>query len=180
MTTLDSGDIGTMGLFLDIFGAFFLAQGFIIKSAEATVVEASDYMDGNPYRLRSAIYQRIEAWTGFIFLFIGFALQLSTYQSFVTKGSNDNVSFTMGVPVVLVLCTILITNRLKKRLAYNAINTAFNFKRRVALELTTKRSMKSEDQQAKAAKFYGEVIGIKRKNSETVDRYIDRVLKSYQ
>ena len=72
---LDSGLVGDLGLALDIMGAFFLAQSFVVKQLEEVVRETGSYYGANPFALRSACYSRVEARVGLFFLALGFTGQ---------------------------------------------------------------------------------------------------------
>lgn len=70
-----------LGLFLDIIGAYFLAQGFITKNLEDIVCESwgsegGKYPGGLSENLSISLYQQsVEARTGFLILALGFILQ---------------------------------------------------------------------------------------------------------
>jgi len=69
------------GLFLDIIGAYFLAQSFITKNLEDVVCESwgnkgGKYPGGLSDNLGISLYQQsVEARTGFLALACGFVLQ---------------------------------------------------------------------------------------------------------
>jgi len=98
---ITSGFIGQAGLLLDIIGAFFLSQGFVLKQPEDVVREASSFWNGNPFFLKSAISQRIEARVGFIFLLLGFVGQFLSYTGLFVTGS-DSVSGELIVLGVVI------------------------------------------------------------------------------
>lgn len=70
-----------LGLFLDIVGAYFLAQAFVIKKVEEIISESwgdegEKYPGGLSENLGISLYaQSIDARTGFIVLMLGFVLQ---------------------------------------------------------------------------------------------------------
>jgi hypothetical protein len=178
MGFVDSGVLSSFGVGMDLIGAFFLSQSLFIKNLDKTIIEASDYMNGNPYRLKSAIYQRIDAITGFIFLALGFFFQFIANLNFIPKGENDILSLTITLLVLLALLAWSITGPIKRDQSRKSIIETFLL--RTALELTSKSSMKTKDQFLEAAKFYGEAIGIKPENNERAEQYAERILTEYR
>lgn len=94
---ITNGTVGTIGLSLDIIGAYFLAQGFIKKTIIETWTETRDLVDGNPLKMRGALHQMVEARVGFVLLFLGFIGQLLAYS-----GTFDLGKSTLGGPWILV------------------------------------------------------------------------------
>jgi hypothetical protein len=85
---LTTGLIGDVGLILDITAAFFLAMSFVLKKQAEMFRETSDYWNGNPFRLPSAVRQSLEARVGFMFLALGFLGQFIAYSSWFNSGSD--------------------------------------------------------------------------------------------
>lgn len=80
--------MGGIGLLMDIVGAFLLAESFVLKRRDQIVRETNSYWDGNPYSLRSACYQAIEARAGFAHLALGFSAQFVSYTDRLQQGPN--------------------------------------------------------------------------------------------
>ena len=102
------------GLFLDIIGAYFLAQSFITKNLEDVVCESwgnkgGKYPGGLSDNLGISLYQQsVEARTGFLVLTCGFLLQGigNIYPAFKTP------SYVAIVFVLLVFLAIIIVHKI--------------------------------------------------------------------
>ena len=86
---MTDGTVGSVGLLLDVCGAFFLSQSFVLKKRAETVRETRSYWGVNPYSLRSSVYQGIEARIGFAFLSLGFFGQFLVYSGWLRSGRNQ-------------------------------------------------------------------------------------------
>ncbi len=103
-----------LGLFLDIIGAYFLAQSFITKNLEDIVCESwgnkgEKYPGGLSDNLGLGLYQQsIEARTGFLVLAFGFILQGigSIYPTFKTPPC-----IAIGF-ILLILLAIIIVHKI--------------------------------------------------------------------
>lgn len=71
--------IAILGLIIDINGAWYLSKGLMLKTREQIIKETGfSYSNNDDYTI-SGIYSKIECSIGFIFLFLGFIFQASTY-----------------------------------------------------------------------------------------------------
>lgn len=103
-----------LGLYLDVIGAYFLAQSFITKNLEDIVCESwgnrgKQYPGGMSENLALSLYhQRIEARTGFIVLTIGFILQGigNLYSKLMLP------SYVSAISVLLLLVIIKILHKI--------------------------------------------------------------------
>ena len=120
-TAFTSGDIDAIGLCLDIIGAFFLAQGFVMKRREEIGRETRSYYDGNPFLLRSATQQAVEARVGFVFLALGFLGQLISQ---LTWFSADAAQFPIEIgigSVAVFAAAATVTRTFKRRLSQRVV-----------------------------------------------------------
>ena len=103
-----------LGLFLDIIGAYFLAQSFITKSLEDVICESwgnegGKYPGGLSENLSISLYQQgIEAKTGFMVLTIGFIFQGigNLYSTFIVP---PYIGFGF---ILLILLVIVIVHKI--------------------------------------------------------------------
>lgn len=77
-----------VGLGLDIFGALFLAKGFMAKRIKDIVEESGTYWGFNMYLRDSLAQQQVEAWIGGCSLALGFLCQVIYYA--IRPGSSDS------------------------------------------------------------------------------------------
>jgi|ERR1043166_6220559 hypothetical protein len=100
-----------VGLLFDICGAFFLAQSFIAKNLEDLTFEGTSGY-GSPPNLRyirSNLFQKAEAWIGFVMLAMGFMLQSNDYFLFAspskyTMSTSVVILFLLGL--LILLCSL--------------------------------------------------------------------------
>jgi hypothetical protein len=106
---LDSGLVGDIGLVLDITGAFFLAQSFVLKKKEEIARETASYFDSNPFLLRNACYSSVEARVGVFFLVLGFVGQYVADTQAFPPGPGSYWWATMLAEAVLLGVVWLLT-----------------------------------------------------------------------
>ncbi len=93
-----------LGLFVDIVGAFVLAQGFIVKRLDSLTWEGTSGF-GSPPNIRyisSMIAQKADAQVGFGVLAIGFMLQTLDYLLV-----SPAMSFSLAPWIVLTLSLLV-------------------------------------------------------------------------
>jgi hypothetical protein len=164
-----------MGLLLDMIGAFFLAESFVVKRREQTLREASDYYDGNPHRLRSAVHQAIEGRVGFACLLLGFSAQFAANTDWFEAGLNDSPLplATTGLVAFGVLFTAV--RIVSRRASRRAVARAWG--RSIENNLGHEgRSIRTADQVVDLCFFYGHALDLKRNENETSDLFADRIV----
>ena len=104
--------IGVTGLMLDIIGAWYLSRGLVRKNLKEIVREAPQASFGiNVAYVIGALTQRIEARTGFGFLFFGFVLQALSYLLKMELSSLNLrwwITLSISVPVVVFIVSDLL------------------------------------------------------------------------
>lgn len=116
MIEINSGSVTSIGIVFDIIGAFFLAQSFLFKKIDRIIKETSSYYNGNPFLLPSCIAQRLEAKTGFVFLFIGFLTQMIANTDIINQGKDKIFWLIIILGVLLWLITLLIVKCWAKKI----------------------------------------------------------------
>lgn len=108
-----------LGIWLDIIGAYFIAQGFMTKKLRDIVCEAwGDTNEKYPgcfsENLAISLYeQTIDAWTGFIILSFGFI-----FQGIGTIYSGLFLPYYSGPLFVLIV--LLVSNVIQRKLCFPA------------------------------------------------------------
>lgn len=168
---MTSGDIGSIGLWLDIIGAFFLAESFILKKRLEVVREVGTYLGGNPFLLRSASHQIIEARSGFVFLFFGAIGQLLGQTDLFRSGvSHVSIGFVLVAVFLSILIYFLIrifSRRYSRRMVANEWATM------MANEL--RDNNKTQEEKMKSVLRFGIWLDLKQKTGERDDVFITRM-----
>ncbi len=183
MIEINSGLISNIGIILDIIGAFFLAESFLLKKTNQIVKESSSFWNGNPFLLPSYITQRLEAKTGFVYLLFGFLLQYFANSTLIQQGPDRYVKELLLIGFVLWLMSYLLLKVINRLLARKALikEDGGNFLRGLkdAKEQGDKRFIE-------LAKFYGEALDISRNRKEAelpfakrVYNYIENGVRKY-
>ena len=100
-----------VGLGLDIFGAVFLAKGFMAKRIKDIAEESGAYWNFNSYLRDSLARQQVEAWIGGVSLALGFLCQVIYYA--IRPGSSDSwvVAIALILPLILWFIFIFVSAR---------------------------------------------------------------------
>lgn len=165
-----TGLAGDIGLMLDVTGAFFLAASFVLKKPTHMLREATNYMDGNPFLLPSAVRQALEARVGFVFLFFGFMGQFVADTRWVSRGPDYYPSWLLLVGIaVFVLSWLLVriagTRRARRKLAATWGEVMI-------------RNLKNAgpDRVERIAGFYGDAFSMRRRKDESWDEFHQRLV----
>ena len=174
MIEINSGFLSSIGIVFDIIGAFFLAESFLLKKTDKIVKESSSYMDGNPFLLPSFITQRIEAKTGFVFLMLGFLLQMISNTDFVNQGRDKNFWLILVVGLALWLISVLIVRFWSKKSGQSALikEDGANF-----LRSLNEAKKESQERYSKIVSFYGDALDISKRKDEEDFSYAERLTK---
>ena len=166
------GDIGSIGLWLDIIGAFFLAESFVLKKRLEIVSEAGTYLDGNPFLLRSASHQTVEARCGFVFLFFGAVCQLlgqtDLFRSGVAHVSIFFVTVAVFLSILIYFLVRIFSRRYSRRIVANEWATV------MTNEL--KDFNKTDQEKMTSALRFGILLDLKQKRNEVNDVFIARLV----
>lgn len=168
---MTSGDIGSIGLWLDIIGAFFLAESFILKKRPEIAREARTYIGGNPFLLRSASYQAIEARSGFAFLFLGAVGQLLGQTDIFHAGvARVSICFVL-VAIFLSLLIYSLVKILFRR--YSRGMVADGWATMMANELND--TNKTQEEKMKSALRFGFWLDLKQRRNEMDEVFVARM-----
>jgi hypothetical protein len=167
-----SGFVGSIGLVLDISGAFFLAQSFILKRREAVTREASDYFSGNPYRLRSAVFQANEAWVGFAYLLLGFTGQFLGESTLLTNGVDRFPLLIVLIGVAQLGLVFAIARTVNRERSRRVVAKHFG---QLILEQLAGED-EATDRSASFCDFYAPALDLKRGKGEADQAFIDRTV----
>ena len=171
-----NGFVGSVGLVLDVCGAFFLAESFVIKKREETLRETRSYWDGNPYSLRSAVYQAIEARVGFGFLFLGFLGQFLAYTGWFTTGENRWPIPMLASGVVGLGIAILVVRQVSRRSSRRMVATEWGDSMTKAL--TTGPTSNDPAKLEEIASSYAIALDVRRQEGEGTDVFVQRLTES--
>jgi hypothetical protein len=165
-----TGFVASIGLLADITGAFFLAESFVLKKRTKAVRDVRDYWNGNPYRLRSAIYQSIEARAGFFFLLLGFTGQFLGYTDLFPTGRNRFVLLSLLGGVCISVGALLLVHRW----------TRYRSRREVAREWADPIKKDSENISLESCELYGGALDLNRGQGESVQQFRERIVRLSQ
>ena len=166
------GDIGSIGLWFDIFGAFFLAESFVTKKRAEIARETGSYYDRNPFLLRSYSYQAIEARVGFSFLLLGFVCQLFGQTSRFRPGvAQKPMVLGLGAIIFLALIYFLveISSRHYSRRMIASTSSAWNG--------GINDTNKTQDEKIKLALYYGIALDLEPMKGEKDEDFIARLTR---
>lgn len=170
------GDIGSIGLWLDIIGAFFLAESFILKKRPEIAREACTYLDGNTFLLRSASYQAIEARCGFVFLFFGAAGQLLGQTDLFRSGvAHLSIVFVL-VAIFLSILIYFLVKMLSRRYSRRSV-VAQSWATTLANELND--TNKTQEEKMTSALRFGIWLDLKQKRNEKDEVFVARVKRRF-
>lgn len=168
---MTSGDIGSIGLWLDIIGAFFLAESIVLKKPLEIVREVGTYLGGNPFLLRSASHQTIKARCGFVFLFFGAVGQLLGQTDLFHSGvAHVSICFVLVAVFLSILIHFLVSifsRRYSRRMVANEWVTS------MANEL--KDTNKTQEEKMKSSLRFGIWLDLKQKRNEKDEDFIARM-----
>ena len=107
--------IGVSGLILDIIGAWYLSRGLVRKNLQEIVQEAPQAAFGiNVAYVMGALTQRIEARTGFGFLFFGFGFQALSYLINMEL-SSLHIRWWIALYISVLIAVYIVSDSLVKR-----------------------------------------------------------------
>lgn len=157
----------TIGLFLDILGAIFLAKGFMAKKIQRIINESLTYVGRNKWFRDSLVQQKIEAWIGLIFLFLGFMLQ--AIGNFISSPKRINIStFVILLSIIFILILLFfILLKLIKYLTNRSI---------IEIEAIYYKD-KLDTYKTGSLNYCGECLNILREKNEGDDEYKKRIKK---
>jgi len=163
--------VSVIGIYFDIVGAYYLAQGFINKKPKYLLNETAITHGNlnNIYSLRSFLEQKAEAIIGFILLAFGFSLQMIA----VIFASEYSLT-TPTLMAITISILILIHSIPKALIACLARKYKLNFAMFI-FNLSEKTAFTNDDGTVDI--FIKQLVGIKRKEGEGVDDYINRAKK---
>jgi hypothetical protein len=121
--------------------------------------------------------QRVDATTGFLFLFLGFLSQFIANLSSTRRGENTHISITISVLVLLLAVSIIATRPLKEVKARKVVSKYFAMG---ASQNLLNQNTKTPKQFKKEVEFWGEAIGLRQKKQESLEDYAVRLLKYYK
>ncbi|HEX6883063.1 MAG TPA: hypothetical protein VF530_06755 [Planctomycetota bacterium] len=90
-----------LGLVLVLIGIFLLANGLLVRNPRTLLAEHFGAPRGRLVMLRSALFQRLQAHLAFLFLLVGFALQV--YGHYRAGGEVEPARFPLRWVVALAL-----------------------------------------------------------------------------
>lgn len=165
------GDIGSIGLWLDVIGAFFLTKSIVTKNRSEIVREAGTYLGGNPFLLRGSSHQTIEARCGFVFLFFGAVGQLlgqtDLFRSGVAHLSACFVLVAVFLSILIYYFVRIFSRQYSRRMVANEWVTT------MANEL--KDTNKTQEEKMKSSLRFGIWLDLKQKRNEKDEVFIARV-----
>lgn len=157
---------------MDITGAFFLAESFVVKRREQIIRETNSYWDGNPYSLRSACYQAVEARAGFAHLAIGFTGQFFSYSDLLTQGPNRLVLACVIGGVLYGAVAVTVVHRVARW--YSRRTTSTETAARVESELG---KAEDADKLQSLASFYAPVFDLVQAPGESAADFAARIIE---
>jgi hypothetical protein len=175
MIDINSGFLSSIGIVFDIIGAFFLAESFLLKKYDRILKESSSFWGGNPFLLPSLITQRIEAKTGFIFLMLGFLLQMISNADFVNQGRDKDFWLILVFGLTLWLISMSIIKFWSKSSGQSALITEYGANFLKSLDKAEKKDQKGYSE---LAHFYGDALDLKKDNNED-DCYHAKKVRSF-
>ncbi|HED65542.1 MAG TPA: hypothetical protein ENJ09_08300 [Planctomycetes bacterium] len=97
-------DLPALGLLLAIVGSFLLANSILFRSPRALVAQFFGEPERRLTSLRAYIFHRLQVHLGFLFLLVGFGLQLvGRFRPRPPEGSEFPVQWVGGLLVVVLL-----------------------------------------------------------------------------
>jgi hypothetical protein len=171
-----SGFVGAIGLVLDITGAMFLAQSFVLKKKVEIVRDTASYFDINPYLLRSACYQSVEARFGLFFLVLGFIGQFLAYTGVFHGGPTHYVAQTLLIGVLVLVVANVLSRAVSFRLSRHLLSAQLHGAAIQVLEFLSKQGDSYADKAAASLNSYGKLIKQRRKDGESTEEYGERLI----
>lgn len=100
----------TLGLIFDIIGAWYISRGLIRKTKEEIDIEAGGKYNIHHSNKISLIRQKVECKYGFVFMFIGFLLQIICYviQAIITEKQYSIITLDSKLFLCLLFIEILL------------------------------------------------------------------------
>lgn len=114
--------ISFAGLVLDIFGALFLAKGFMAKRIVSIIGESTSRYGWNQSLRDSLVHQRVEAWIGGSALAVGFLLQSLPYILRIPKRQVVVFAFVLGF-ILLWIATTVVSKRISRKILSKIAST---------------------------------------------------------
>jgi hypothetical protein len=150
-----NGLIGTIGLALDIIGAFYLARHFLKRNPEAFVEESRTLYGSNPFVLRSAAQQAVDAWVGFFHLLAGFLAQALAYSGWFQTGPDRYFLFILAATIAYFCISFPLYQRACIRSSRRRLARTFK-------ETITRSFSEDRGDQARlvTARFYARVLDL--------------------
>jgi hypothetical protein len=170
---MTSGFVSSVGLILDVCGAFFLSESFVLKKREETSRETASYWDGNPFLLRSAVYQTIEARVGFGFLLLGFFGQYLGNSGWFRPGTNRWPIPTLVVGVSLLAVSAVVVRLLSKHRSRRIMAQQWGAG---MLHSLKEKAPAEDDKRQRLATHYSIAFDVPQRSGEETDAFVDRLV----
>jgi hypothetical protein len=170
---LTSSDVSCIGLCLDVIGAFFLAESFLLKRREDIARDSGTYFGSNPFMLRSALSQAIEARIGFGFLGLGFVGQFLSQSGWFAARPARAPTAIVVVALVLWCVAFVVVRLLARNFSRRAVARAWKESMIPALQ---QPDTQPPEHRQELATLWGSVLFLAQGTDETDDAFVQRVI----
>jgi len=157
-----------------ILGSFFLAKSISIKTPKYVLHELLAFKVNKSRFFRKYIAQRLEAVIGFVFLFLGFALQLylevdalGEMERRAGTGGFDNWWLVIGITVAAMIAIAMLLSRITRYFSNKVFVEHVRF-----MVLTHGYPLESDEG---LVLELGRVMRIKRGEEDTIESYSTKV-----
>lgn len=168
-------DIVFLGIIFDFIAAVFFIKN-ILENSIKDVLEINASLWGPNYnRIKDGIRMLLDTRIGFVFFILGFLMQsFSFFADVYLQNARHLQDFVIGVIIGTV--SLLILNRLENVICVKTIKAEYGSHIKEELE----RELGKKEMNDNLIRYYGRVFELKKKESESLLCFGERILEGLE